>query len=313
MSVFDHPDNPIPPGAVAGFIEAEDGRRLRVVRWVPTSAINKGTVCLFHGRAEFIEKYFETIRDLLARGFAVATLDWRGQGGSERPIRNSPRGHVDDFAEYGLDLEAFVTQVVLPICPPPYYAFAHSTGGLILLQNAATMRTRFRRYFMTSPFLGLGDYGVPEPMARLLATVLGSVGLSRMYVFGGSARSVHLDEFEDNRLTGDPARYRRNQSLVRNLPNLAIGAPTVGWLRAAFRAISEVTHPDYAERLRIPTLIIASTGDRVVSTRATEHFALSSKATTFVSLSGAEHELLQEREGFREQVWAAFDSFVPGS
>eukprot|EP01037_Dinobryon_pediforme_P019508 gene19508-19937_t len=193
MSVFDHPDNPIPPGAVAGFIEAEDGRRLRVVRWVSAASYQRGTVCLFQGRAEFIEKYFETVRDLLARGFAVATFDWRGQGGSERAFRHSPRGHVGDFAEFGLDLEAFVTQVVLPSCPPPYYALAHSTGGLILLQNAATMRTRFRRYVLTCPFLGLGDYGVPEPLARGLAKVLGGVGLSGLYVFGGSARSIHLD------------------------------------------------------------------------------------------------------------------------
>jgi lysophospholipase len=32
-----------------------------------------------------------------------------------------------------------------------------------------------------------------------------------------------------------------------------------------------------------------------------------------VVIDGARHELLQEREGLREQVWAAFDAFVPGS
>ena len=34
------------------------------------------------GRTEYVEKYFETIGDILERGFAVAILDWRGQGGS---------------------------------------------------------------------------------------------------------------------------------------------------------------------------------------------------------------------------------------
>ncbi|MBV8934190.1 MAG: alpha/beta hydrolase, partial [Alphaproteobacteria bacterium] len=37
------------------------------------------------GFAECIEKYFETVADLARRGLSVWCLDWRGQGGSERP------------------------------------------------------------------------------------------------------------------------------------------------------------------------------------------------------------------------------------
>ncbi len=313
MSIYDHPENPIPEGAVAGFIAAEDGRQLRVARWVPPNSHKRGTVCVFHGRAEYIEKYFETVRDLLMRGFAVATLDWRGQGGSERPIRNSRRGHVGDFSEYGLDLDAFMSHVVLPSCPPPYYALAHSTGGLILLQNALEMRTRFRRYVLTSPFLGLGDYGVSEPVARALCRLVTGVGLSRLYVFGGNAGAIDDQPFEGNRLSGDEARYRRNQHIIKGLPNLSIGAPTAGWLGAAFRAIDAVKHADFAERLRIPTLIVGSSSDRIVSPRAIERFSIMTKACHMIMMSGAHHELLQEREAFREQFWAAFDSFVPGS
>ena len=313
MSIYDHPDNPIPDGAVAGFIAAEDGRKLRVARWVPTGSAKRGTVCVFQGRAEFIEKYYETVRDLLVRGFAVATLDWRGQGGSQRAFRNSRRGHVGDFADYGLDLEAFMSQVVLPSCPPPYYALGHSTGALILLQQAPEMRTRFRRYVLTSPFLGLGDYGVSEPLARALSRVMAGVGLSRLYVLAGNGSSIYGQPFEGNRLTGDVDRYGRNQRITASLPSLSIGAPTIGWLRAAFRAMDDVLNPDFADRIRIPTLILASAADRVVSPRAIERFAITTKACHLVMMSGAEHELLQEREAFREQVWAGFDSFIPGS
>jgi lysophospholipase len=312
MAIYDHPDNPIPDGAVAGFILAEDGRKLRVARWSPAGAEARGTVCVLQGRAEFIEKYYETVRDLLVRGFAVATLDWRGQGGSERH-RNSRRGHVNEFDEYGLDLAAFLNQVVLPSCPPPYYALGHSTGGLILLDQAPALRTRFRRMVLTSPFLGLGSYGVSEGTARGLAAVLSGLGLSRMYVFGGSDKAIDDAPFEDNRLSGDEARYLRNQRLVNELPRLSIGSPTVGWLRAAFLAIDRVTDPDFAEALRIPTLMIATSADRIVSSVATERFSVLTKACHLIMLSGAEHELLQERDAFREQVWAAFDSFIPGS
>ena len=92
-----------------------------------------GTSRLFPGRAEFIEKYFEVVRDLRARGFAVAILDWRGQGLSESRAAECPQGHVHDFAEFDRDLETFVKEVVLPDCPPPHFALGHSMGAAVLI------------------------------------------------------------------------------------------------------------------------------------------------------------------------------------
>jgi lysophospholipase len=79
MDLISIPANPVPEDVVTGTLKTPDGVSLRFARWAPPPG-RKGTVCLFQGRAEFVEKYFETVRDLRARGFAVATLDWRGQG-----------------------------------------------------------------------------------------------------------------------------------------------------------------------------------------------------------------------------------------
>src|SRR5215475_10420820 len=79
MTLVSIPANPVPDDVVTGTLNTPDGVALRFARWAPPRG-RKGTVCLFQGRSEFIEKYFETVRDLRARGFAVATLDWRGQG-----------------------------------------------------------------------------------------------------------------------------------------------------------------------------------------------------------------------------------------
>jgi lysophospholipase len=72
-------DNPAPPGGVCSNVRTSDRIVLRVARWHPEGQA-RGTVVLAQGRAEFIEKYFETVAELLARGFAVVTFDWRGQG-----------------------------------------------------------------------------------------------------------------------------------------------------------------------------------------------------------------------------------------
>src|SRR6202049_4419931 len=110
MTLVSIPANPVPDGAVEGTLKTRDGVSLRFARWSPPPG-RKGTVCLFQGRAEFIEKYFETVRDLRDRGFAVATLDWRGQGMSDRALRNPRKGYVRNFDQYETDLETFVNEV----------------------------------------------------------------------------------------------------------------------------------------------------------------------------------------------------------
>src|SRR6185369_14533595 len=79
MTLISIPSNPVPEDVVSGTIKTPDGAELRFARWAPP-ANRKGTVCVFTGRSEQIEKYFETVRDLRDRGFAVAMIDWRGQG-----------------------------------------------------------------------------------------------------------------------------------------------------------------------------------------------------------------------------------------
>src|ERR1035437_1369185 len=67
MTLVSIPANPVPEDVVTGTIKTPDGAELRFARWAPP-ANRKGTVCVFTGRSEQIEKYFETVRDLRERG-----------------------------------------------------------------------------------------------------------------------------------------------------------------------------------------------------------------------------------------------------
>ena len=66
------------------------GASLRAARFPAAPDVPARGVCvLLNGQTEFIEKYFEVIDELRGRGFAVATMDWRGQGGSTRMTEDS--------------------------------------------------------------------------------------------------------------------------------------------------------------------------------------------------------------------------------
>jgi lysophospholipase len=311
MTLIDIPANPVPEGAVTGMLKTRDGVAIRFARWQPPPG-RKGTVCLFHGRAEFIEKYFETVRDLRTRGFAVATIDWRGQGLSERKLRNPRKGYVRSFNDYFLDLDVFINEVVLPDCPPPYFALAHSMGATVLIRAATAGHQWFDRMVLLAPMVALP--GLRRSLAtRALVRALRLVGLGSLFVPGGDASVMMQRPFVGNLLTSDPVRYARNVAVLEAEPKLAIAWPTVAWTDAAFRVMNEFAEPSYAGRIRQPMLIIAAGADSIVSTPAIDEFSVRLRAGSHLIVPGARHELLMEQDRYRGQVLAAFDAFVPGT
>lgn len=303
--------NPVPDNFVVGELKTPDDVSLRFARWQPPAG-RRGTVCLFQGRGEWIEKYFETVRDLRARGFAVATLDWRGQGLSERALKDRHKGYVRDFAEYDRDLETFMREIVLPDCPPPLFALGHSTGATILLRAAYRGRRWFDRMVLTAPLLDLIGFAA-TPTAHLVVRAMRIAGFGSRYVPGGEATTMVSRPFVGNILTSDPVRYARNAAILEAEPALAIALPTVAWTDAAFRAMRPMHERSYPAQIRQPMLIIAAGNDAVVSNSTIEDFASYLRAGSHLVVPGSQHEIMMEQDRFRSQFFAAFDAFVPGT
>jgi hypothetical protein len=110
MELYSTPGNPSPPGAECLFVVTRDGLKLRALKAVPLAA--RGTAVIIGGRGDFFERYFETMQDLMDRGFAVASLDLRGQGGSQRLLKDIYRAPVKSFADFEEDIRAFMDDVV---------------------------------------------------------------------------------------------------------------------------------------------------------------------------------------------------------
>ncbi|MDF0519156.1 alpha/beta hydrolase [Bradyrhizobium yuanmingense] len=311
MTLVSIPANPVPENVVSGTIKTPDGVELRFARWAPP-ANRKGTVCVFTGRSEQIEKYFETVRDLRDRGFAVAMIDWRGQGHSSRRLRDPRKGYVRDFADFEIDVETFVQQVVLPDCPPPFFALAHSMGGTVLLRVAHAGKRWFDRMVLSAPMIDLPGRTTSLPVRALLKTMR-LLGQGGRYVPGGSDRLTGLEPFINNPLTSDPIRYARNAAILEEDPTLGLASPTVAWADTAFRAMHTFKRVNYPSQIRQPILMLAASNDTVVSTAAIEEFAYHLRAGSHLVIAGAKHEILQEQDRYRAQFWAAFDAFVPGT
>lgn len=303
------PDNPIPGNHKTGYFQGVGNRNIRYAIFKSDSPVAKGTVVLLQGRNESIEKYAETIGELTARGLWVATFDWRGQGASDRLLKNPRRGHVRRFRDYERDLSIFLEQIVLPDTRLPFFMLAHSMGALVALSQAPLLASRIERLAICAPFVALGGQKIGHGMIGFLAALFSLCGLGSLPLM----RDRGSLPFSQNLLTSDAKRFSRNRRLTDAHPELALGPPTARWLHETFKAIRRVSSPEHLTRIRVPTILLAPTMDSLVPHLAVEALARNFRACHMIPIDGARHELLQEADHYRAQAIAAIEAFIPGS
>ncbi|MGB0799264.1 MAG: alpha/beta hydrolase, partial [Planktomarina sp.] len=120
-----------PDGGTGHWLTCADGTRIRIGVWGGGS---KGTVLIFPGRTEYIEKYGDAAREFTQQGYTALAVDWRGQGFADRLQNDRAPGHVINFHDYQQDVAAVVDAAKSLDLPEPYFLVAHSMGGCIGLR-----------------------------------------------------------------------------------------------------------------------------------------------------------------------------------
>ena len=264
----------------------------------------RGVVVVLPGLSEFIEKYFELTRELLQQNYAVVILDWAGQGFSPRHFPNLPqRRHITSLEPDADDLTALLRTDLVTQFKAPVHVLAHSMGGLIYL-TAATRKAPLpiSSATLTAPLLGLPQFGglkglFNRPLLSLLHLVMPNA-----YVPGG--HDWHGREREpagQGAFSSDPARDSLHNQWYRANPALVTGSPTIGWLSAILQATERLHDPDNLRLLLTPTLILQATQDIIVDNSAAR-FLNDNPMIKLEQVTGARHEILQERDDMRNQA-----------
>lgn len=252
-----------PEHGYALWRHSDDGVRLRIGLWPLEGA--KSTVLIFTGRTEYIEKYAHVAEALNAAGYAVASLDWRGQGLSDRLVDDPYRGHVGAFSDYQKDVDVLLSTVQSEGLPPPIAIIAHSMGGCIGLR-ALMEGLPVKGAIFSAPMWGIIISPALRPLAWGLSRVAAFFGAGTTLAPGTNARSFILnDPFEDNTLTRDPQMWQLMQDQLRTVPELELGGPSLDWVRMAVdecAAILKAPAPD------IPALTFLGDNERIVDPKA---------------------------------------------
>lgn len=296
----------------AHWLKTSDGVRIRAGHWCPDGA--KGTILMFPGRTEYVEKYSRFAGDMAGRGYAMLTVDWRGQGIADRLIPNEAVGHVDVFADYQRDVAAVLDHGRALGLPEPFHLIGHSMGGAIGL-HALHDGLQVRSAAFTGPMWGIRMSATLRPVAWGLSALSKPLGFSRVFAPGQVPDPYVLrSEFADNTLTSDRDMWDWLRGHLQAHPELALGGPSLRWLHEALREIRDLTRRP-APAMGCVTFVGAEESiadpDRIRARMA------SWPGGELVVIPEARHEVLFERPGIRQRIQerliAQFEGRMPAA
>ena len=259
-----------------GFLNSADHLRLYWQRYTPPAA--RATVAVLHGAGDHSGRYPGITAALVRAGFQVALVDFRGHGQSD-----GRRWHVDSFADYLADLDAFVAKLSLDgVAGDQLFALAHSQGALIATLWGLSRGRHVSGFVLTSPYFRLAKR---PPLPKLMVATLAGKVLPWLPV------SADL-RIEDLTSDADHQRWTEQDPLYGRVT-------TPRWFSESTRAQREVMRR--AAEWRQPLLVLAAGADRLADTASARAFVEAAQAEDkrFLVYEGFRHEILNEsaREG----------------
>lgn len=243
--------------------------------WLPPGPAT-GVVLLCHGLGEHSGRYRNVVDALTPDGWAVYGLDHRGHG-----LSGGRRVHLDDYADWLADFDAFRRVVVASHPGVPVFLLGHSMGGQIALAYALDHQDDLRGLVLSAP--ALASNAVPRRAVPVL------MALGRL---APTLRPAGIDE---TKISKDPAVVADYQAD----PLVYHGKPTLGLSTALFRQFAPLV--ERAGGLRLPVLVQHGALD--VLTEPAGTFALErasgSPDQTVRIYDGLWHEIYNEPERAR--------------
>lgn len=229
-----------PVDGSAFWLHAEDGARVRIGVWKSVS-LHKGTIFIFPGRTEYVEKYGRTVADLHHAGFSVVVIDWRGQGLADRQLEDRMIGHVDDFSSYQQDVRALLEAATEIQLPQPWNLVGHSLGACIGLR-AIINGFPISHCAFTGPMWGINLPPIKRAAALPVSWLAEKIGMGGDYALGANGTSYVLrTEFEENGLTNDADMYKYYIRQAETLTEHQLGGPSWGWLHRTLKETSRLS------------------------------------------------------------------------
>lgn len=286
-----------PQGGVAHWLTTADDVRIRVATWHAPNP--KGTVLVFPGRTEYIEKHGRTAKAFVERGFTCIAVDWRGQGIADRVHPDPAVGHVEKFTDYQHDVAAVMDHVAALDLPKPYFLVGHSMGGAIGLR-AVMDGLDVNACGFSSPMWGVNAAPHVRAYGWIISWLAKTFGFTHRYApLQQELTYVLRDPFEGNTLTTDEASWNRLGDMVRKYPEMALGGASMGFLYTTLRELRTLASRPSPD---MDCLTFMGTEEAIVDPERVKSRMAKWPRGTLNIIEGAQHEMLMDTDKLRDQL-----------
>ena len=253
--------------------------------WLPEGDA-RAVLLVVHGWAEHSGRYTNLVDYFVPKGYAICALDHQGHGRSE-----GPRGYVDRFSDYLLDLKTFFDLVRSQHSDTKIFMVGHSMGGTVATAYVIEHQHELAGLLLSGASLMVGS-GLPSaliPLARIL-----SVLMPRMGVFVLNAADISQDKAVVNAYVNDPLVYR--------------GKITCRFAAEMLKTLRRL--PSQMPEINLPILVMHGTADRLGDPEGSRllYDRAGSKDKTLKLYQGFYHEVFNEPE--REQVLSDMEGWL---
>ena len=269
------------------------------------------SIVLVTGRTESYVKYQELAFDLYHQGYNVFIIDHRGQGLSQRLLKDKQKGYVTNFDDYAHDLKQFIDEVVVnnstdtPLPKP--HLLAHSMGGAIAVRMMQLYPTLVKSAVLTSPMIAVNNGNIPNWLGKAIIKIgdkLNAWFSDEANYFMGQTGFKNVT-FAENELCQSEVRYKIFVDIYNNNEEIQLGGVTTHWLKEAISANYNIF--ENLDKLIAPILVMQSGSDTIVSNEAQNEFCQQLHKKNSAScpedkpftINNALHELMFEKDQYR--------------
>ena len=253
-------------------LTATDGHQLHGKSWLPDSS-PKAVLVMIHGFYEHLGRYEHVATHFVNAGWVVYAIDQRGHGKTK-----GKRGHAN-FMQLFDDVETLLMQVRSDYTSLPIVLFGHSWGGCVVSNFLLRKPTgELTAAILSSAWLRLKL--IPpkgkEVLGKMMAKLWPSLTISNKLGEGSLSRDPKVEQaYLEDPLVHDKISAGIFQAITDAGP----------WVIGQ------------ANELKVPTLIMHGTADRLTKHAASQQFAQTAgDQVTFKSWDGLFHEMHNEPE-----------------
>ncbi len=268
---------------------------------------SKGSLVFVSGRAENLFKYMELFYDLNLLGYSpIYTYDHRGQGFSERVLKNSKLGHVESYNSYKEDLKTFMETIVLQdleMDQSRLFLISNSMGAAISILYLMEYFNKhlFKKAVFISPLVKL-ETKLPRVVEKVLFYIYKFICFFHCTFPTWDPNKTNDEVQRMKFFTDSQKRYNFTSFITKKYPKTLILDPTYQWVIETFKTTDQLLREDRVKKINIPLLLFQATQDELVSNKYQVKFCDIIPNLCHLELVNGKHELFSHKDKIRDKI-----------